>query len=64
MENVIVLERSLEEILVKLEKPMNEEDCNPEKELKIALSKNMKKSRIKFYRPEPYPLAKGLLIGF
>ena len=65
MENVIVLERSIEEVPVKLEKPRDEEHYNQEIGSRIVRTQNKKKrSRVKFYRPAPYPLAKGLFIGF
>jgi len=64
MENVIVLERSSEEVSVELEKPRNEENYNPEGGSSMVTTQNKKRSRVTFYRPSPYPLANGLLIGF
>ena len=63
MENVIVLERSSEEVSVKLENTKNEENYNPERgSKKYTTQNNKKRSRVSFYRPSPYPLANGLLI--
>jgi len=64
MKNVIVLERSLEEVSVKLEKPRDEENYTPERGSRMVTTQNKKRSRVTFYRPSPYPLANGLLIGF
>lgn len=67
MENVIVLERTLEEVSIKLGKTRDEENCSPERGSRmVAIQKKKKRSssRVKFYRQEPYPIANGLLIGF
>lgn len=64
MENVTVLKITLGEVSVELEKSKNEGNNNPKIGLKKGTTKNKKRSRVKFYRPDPYPIAKGLLIGF
>jgi len=65
MENVIVLERTLEEVSIELGKTRDEKNCSPEKGSRmVATQKKKKSSRVKFYRQEPYPIANGLLIGF
>jgi hypothetical protein len=62
MDNVTVLKITLEELSVNLDNPMNEGTNNPKIELKKNTIKNRKRSRVKFYRPDPYPIANGLLI--
>ena len=63
MENVIVLERPIEEALIRPKIINIKKDCNPGIELK-KIETYHKRSRVKFYRPEPYPVARGLLVGF
>jgi hypothetical protein len=64
MENVTALKITSEEVSFKLEKPSNDVNNNPKIGLKCVTPKKKKRSRIKFYRPDPYPISYGLLIGF
>jgi len=64
MENVAVLKITLEELSIKLGNPMNEGNNNQRIGLKKDTPKKKKRSQIKFYRPYPYTIAYGLLIGF
>ncbi len=59
----IVLERLLEEVSISLPKIKNEKNFNPEGGSKMNTTRN-KRTRLSFDRPSPYPLPKGLLIGF
>ena len=59
----IVLERLLDEVLIGLPKIKSEKNFNPEGGSKMNRTRN-KRTRLSFDRPSPYPLPKGLLIGF
>jgi len=59
----IVLERLLDEVSISLPKIKNEKNFKPEGREKMNTIRN-KRTRLSFDRPSPYPLPKGLLIGF